>query len=268
MATPLLPHAGNVVRKYDKTALVALGALAVGLILGRHSAPAHDRAEMLSLQRAALAGGYPGRGGGYGLAAERPSHAALQEQAEAEAEADLDAERFPGETDDYLFQRIPTTRAPYNPYLDGPYFPPSVKNYPFSDFYIPVSKEAKEGEVFSLPPLPYGESRPRQTAGKAVFCPPWRSLCKLLTLPADRAAYEALEPYIDRYTMYLHHDKANRVHRHATHLHASPCCALFDPASLRVPEPESCQHRATLQRGDVRSDLTLTLAARYDTPAL
>jgi len=68
-----------------------------------------------------------------------------------------------------------TESSIYNPYLEGPYFPPSVKDYPFHDSFIPVSKESAADEVFSLPPLSF--------------------------------AYGALEPYIDRYTMYLHHDK-------------------------------------------------------------
>ena len=126
------------------------------------------------------------RNGLFGLnAAQRPSRAALQKKAEAAAELELDTESFPDETDAYLFQRIAggeytpplgVDKNVYNPYLEGPYFPPSIpKDYPFRDFYIPVSKDVAAEDIFSLPPLPY--------------------------------AYEALEPYIDRYTMYLHHDK-------------------------------------------------------------
>ena len=160
-------------------ALVAVGALAVGVVLGRHTTPALlGRTELLSLAAASRGPGLSG------LAQSR----AMQQQAEAAAVRDLDADRFPGETDDYLFQRIgaplsASASGTYNPYLEGPYFPPSIKNYPFHDFYIPVSEESTADEVFSLPPLPY--------------------------------PYESLEPNIDRWLLQIAHLQA-RVHTGAT----------------------------------------------------
>eukprot|EP00277_Geminigera_cryophila_P019226 CAMPEP_0179459490 /NCGR_PEP_ID=MMETSP0799-20121207/42808_1 /TAXON_ID=46947 /ORGANISM="Geminigera cryophila, Strain CCMP2564" /LENGTH=350 /DNA_ID=CAMNT_0021261329 /DNA_START=17 /DNA_END=1069 /DNA_ORIENTATION=+ len=158
---PLLSQPSAGMMGNARTALVAIGALAVGMALGRHTAP--QPASLLS-----LAGRSP---------------AVLQ----AKAELELDGGRFPRETDNYLFQRIADGMPPltgssiYNPYLEGPNFPPSVKGYPFHDSFIPVSKESSAAEIFSLPPL--------------------------------SCAYEALEPYIDRYTMYLHHDKHFNAYR-------------------------------------------------------
>jgi Fe-Mn family superoxide dismutase len=144
------------------TALVAVGALAVGMMLGRQTAPAP--AELLSVYAARRGPGLSG------LAQGR----ATQKKAETVAAFEIDAYRFPGETDHFLFQPIgaPLSGSPtgtYNPYLDD------IKDYPFHNFYIPVSKESAADEIFSLPPLPY--------------------------------AYDSLEPYIDRFTMFLHHDK-------------------------------------------------------------
>ena len=65
---------------FPGTVLVAIGALAVGMALGRHTAP--QPASLLS-----LAGRSP---------------AVLQ----AKAELELDGGHFPKETDNYLFQRI------------------------------------------------------------------------------------------------------------------------------------------------------------------
>lgn len=163
------------------------------MAIGRHTAPAAHSTELLSLSRTAMMAGQARNGifGLSGLVAQRPSladggvHTAsgFQKKAEAAAELKIDAENFPDEIDAYLFQRIAgrdytpplDNTFVYNPYLHGPYFPPSITKDPFRDFYIPESKDSAAGDIFSLPPLLY--------------------------------AYEALEPYIDRYTMYLHHDK-------------------------------------------------------------
>jgi Fe-Mn family superoxide dismutase len=144
------------------TALVAVFALSLGMLLGRQTVPAP--AELLSVYAARRGPGLSG------LAQSR----AMQKRAETAAAFEIDAYRFPGETDNYLFQPIgaPLSVNPtgtYNPYLDD------IKDYPFHNFYIPVSKESAADEIFSLPPLPY--------------------------------AYDSLEPYIDRFTMFLHHDK-------------------------------------------------------------
>ena len=95
---------------------------------------------------------------------------------DGEAGAELGSvSKFPGETDDYLFQD-PT--GIYNPYLEDSFSP---KNWPFHDVYVFEVQDTEEDAVFSLPQLPY--------------------------------PYEALEPYIDRFTMYLHHDKHMDAYR-------------------------------------------------------
>ncbi len=188
-------------------ALVAVGALAVGVVLGRHTAPAPlGRTELLSAE-SRLRGPGPS-----GLAQSR----AMQLQAEAEAVRELDADRFPGETDDYLFQRVgaplhASASGTYNPYLEGPCFPPSIKNYPFHDFYIPVSEESTADEVFSLPPLPYPYESLEPNIDRCISP---ASSCAHACACARTHARNTSHPHVqlaralgNRYTMYLHHDK-------------------------------------------------------------
>jgi len=187
---------------HARTALVALSALGVGMVIGRMSAPSPQITELLSLPY--------GRGaeGILELVAQPPSRAAVRQmkagfgengnipenlyipvseyipvskgrdpvsEAAAAAEAaaaeaseaalEVDTSRFPAETDKYLFQRI-DRNPPLDWYaLENPYL--KGGSFPFMDHYTTVSKEGNVTDIFSLPPLPY--------------------------------PYEALEPFIDRY---------------------------------------------------------------------